>query len=113
MFPDGRRGVLLLFMRLTIGTLLVLIWFQLHPKNIWTAVPLGLATGGLFLGIFTRIIASISAVVLGVCAALIGQITGAVVALHLVNVAGIVLLGAGAYSLDAQIFGRQVVHLRD
>ena len=64
----------------------------------------------LLLGLGTRVVAL-------ACAAITAGVwltqhdwNSAVIAIHALNMVSICLLGAGAYSIDAHLFGRRVIH---
>jgi len=76
---------------------------------------LAVATFLLFLGLGTRIVALLCAVIasgVALTAGLtVGDWRGAIVAIEVLNLIAIGLLGAGAYSVDAHLFGRRVIRL--
>jgi hypothetical protein len=103
-FPTGRTGIGLLLLRLAAGFFLVL-----HSRSAfegtWTAIAIGsVAVSSAILlaaGFLTPI-----AGVLGVAAALLG---GGPVCGDLAIAASLVLVGPGAYSVDARLFGRREI----
>jgi hypothetical protein len=111
MFPSGRPGCGLVVLRVAVmGS----VWLDATGHfAVPSALALRVALGGvsvlLFLGLLTPLASALSAVpkltVLassvanGLEAPLLGVLTSAV----------LVLLGPGAYSLDARLFGRRIV----
>lgn len=63
----------------------------------------------LALGLLTRIAAAGMALVVALAAARMGGACGWALGLNAAHVATLVLAGAGAYSLDARLFGRRVI----
>ncbi len=111
-FPDGWSGLALLILRLSLaGVLASAPLFAALPS--WA--PLGTDVLGLALliGALTRVAASMSAVCLLGAGAVAGGAAGVILALHGLDAAALALLGAGAYSTDARLFGRRVITLRD
>jgi hypothetical protein len=103
-FPTGRTGIGLLLLRLAAGVFLVM-----HSRSAfegtWTAISIGsVAVSSAVLlaaGLLTPI-----AGVLGATAALLGD--GPVCGDMAIAVS-LVLLGPGAYSVDARLFGRREI----
>lgn len=81
------------------------------PLSTVVLIAAGLAILLLVLGLGTRVIALICAVIaLGVGSMQSNWYT-AVIAVQGFNLLAIALLGAGAYSIDAYLFGRRVINL--
>jgi len=55
----------------------------------------------------------VSGVAAGVLAVRTGGTPGAFLVLHGIDALALALLGAGAYSVDARLFGRRVIRLDD
>lgn len=111
-FPRGLGGLALLIARLAgaaLGALCLDQPSQLQPW-IW-AVIVTLAVA-LTLGLSTRIAAAGMAVVVALTAVRSGGAFGWALGLNAAHVATLVLAGAGAYSLDARLFGRRVIKVR-
>ena len=106
-FPDGAPGVGILFLRFAVGATLVAI--ASGPRA--PALPALIVMGGLALtllmGFMTAIAALLVAVLLGVCVAFGGFAAGPLEAATLAHSLALALLGPGAYSLDARLFGRR------
>ena len=112
-FPGGAPGAALLLMRIaTAATLLLAVVYCLRP-DAWQGVPAILLAAGLLAGICTRLVGGLSVIVLGILAARTGGAAGAFLVLHGVQALALALLGAGAYSVDARLFGRRVIRLED
>lgn len=111
MFPTGAPGGALLLLRFSVAATLLIDQqgrFAL-PHQYWIAALLAIVVIALCLGLLTPI--------LSVCCCAFGLIhlvnAGAtpVIVLSTVNTAMLAMLGPGAYSLDARLFGRRVVIL--
>jgi hypothetical protein len=110
-FPDGQPGAALLLMRLSLAGILAFDGSALWqgPPAFWvTATCAGLAML-LAIGLYTPFTA-IAGTVIGVLGLFIctscDRVTGGFV---LVVMVALAMLGAGAYSLDARIYGRREV----
>ena len=104
-FPTGRAGIGLLLLRLAASGFLIM-QSRSSFEGTWPAISIGSAAVVsavlLTAGFLTPI-----AGVLGVVAALLGD--GPVWARLAVIAAALVLLGPGAYSVDARLFGRREI----
>ena len=111
-FPDGWSGLALLTLRLSLAGVLaaVPVVAALPP---WTPLVFDVLGLTLLIGALTRVAAAVSAACLAGAGALVGGGHGVVLALHGLNAAALALLGAGAYSIDARLFGRRVITLQD
>lgn len=104
-FPTGRAGIGLLLLRLAAGVFLIM---RSRPffDGTWAAVTIGsiavVSAVLLAAGFLTPV-----AGVLGVATALLGD--GAAWAGLAVDAAALVLIGPGAYSVDARLFGRREI----
>jgi hypothetical protein len=77
----------------------------------WVLIASGLALLLLLLGLGTRVVALICAVIALGVGAMHSDWRTAVIAVQGFNLMAIALLGAGAYSIDAYLFGRRVIKL--
>lgn len=111
-FPDGLSGLALLTLRLSLAGVLAAtpVVAALPPWAPLVSDVLGLA---LLIGAFTRVAAALSAACLAGAGVLAGGAGGVVLALHGLDAAALALLGGGAYSIDARLFGRRVITLQD
>src|SRR3974390_1302904 len=111
MFPQGGPGIALILLRLTVaGTFLFKLWARfgdMVPTYIsFAMVVVAFAMG---LGIFTPIICVLVSLA-EFYDLLQGGTTGAIVNLAaILNAVALALLGPGAYSVDAWLYGRRVV----
>lgn len=113
MFRSGRTGVALLIMRLCLVGTLSLHAYRFGPivSLFWSAPILVLTATALGLGAMTAIACVLY------CAAEIGFMLSAtgfdatILILSIPVATALALLGPGAYSLDARIFGRRVIVL--
>ena len=112
MFPTGTAGIALALLRATAAAMLLMIAFPRgEVTSEWVFAALAVLAGFFFLGAFTPILCALG------CCIEIAAIFGlrGVDALHMlfsvVATAALGLLGPGAYSLDARMFGRRRVIL--
>jgi hypothetical protein len=109
-FPNGPRGAALLLLRVSAASL---ITFAIHRLALssWAIGALVLVAAALILGLCTRLAATL-------CAALaatafiqsVGMLSW-LMGLQALSAAALAILGAGAYSIDARLFGRRVIEL--
>jgi hypothetical protein len=114
MFPAGRPGLALLLLRVALAIMLM----QGVAGKLWTmgppwfvAAPVAVAVA-LCIG-FLMPVVTVSTVVLEV--AVLASTDMAIDAVHVcavLNAIALTLLGPGAYSLDARLFGRRRVFIR-
>lgn len=113
MFPQGGPGVALLLLRISVGATILIN--AANHLGIWSVRPLFagavLMAGLLAIGLFTPVVAVLA------CLAAIANFvmglgsTSLPLVFPVLNATAIALLGPGAYSLDARLFGRRVVVL--
>jgi hypothetical protein len=113
MFPAGLPGLALLLLRLSVAALLFIdqAGNLLLPAPGWLLIISIVAALAVSLGILTPLFAVLSG--LAKIFALVGlaQILAPLVVLALLLAAALAMLGPGAYSVDAKMFGRRVVLL--
>jgi hypothetical protein len=111
MFPGGGPGVALLLLRVSVAILPLLDnpAAQGLLASRWTMGFLSIAAISLCLGFLTPIFSILLCVldVLGVLLA--GRFDSPVMFFLILNPVALALLGPGAYSIDARIFGRRVL----
>jgi uncharacterized membrane protein YphA (DoxX/SURF4 family) len=107
-YPGGIAGAAFLLMRMHAALIVGRLAFEVHGLDLLVRVLLALAGAALLLGFLTRVAVAIAAVVLvttisndAVVLSRLGQVL-ALLALGMV--------GPGAYSVDARLFGRRVVY---
>lgn len=113
-YPDGAAGIALVLLRFACAWIALLVVGRLplpqQARTVTLLVPAAFALA-LVLGFGTRLVAFV--VTAG--AVMAGIMTGTDVALTMIaracGCAALGLLGPGAYSIDAKLFGRQVIHL--
>lgn len=113
MFPGGLIGAALVLGRLAAAAVLALALRGVVREAAWAAAPIILLAVGLTTGLLTRFAAAACAALVLVAAVRAGGTLSVVLALNALQVAGLVLAGGGAYSLDARLFGRRVIRLED
>jgi hypothetical protein len=110
--PAGAAGIALLLLRVA-GALTLFVaclWLSADLPN-WLTAGFAIVAALLFLGLGTRVVALIGAlVVVGICIRIDGR-QGTIIGLEVLDFAAIALLGPGAYSIDSLLFGRRVIRL--
>ena len=109
MYPTGRAGIALLLMRISLSLVLT----QSASREMaavapaWTALLPWLLAAAALCGAGTTPVASAAAIVLIVLSTAVdGPLAGSH-ACAILDAIALVLLGPGAYSLDARLFGRR------
>src|SRR5262245_48547759 len=120
-YPAHRAGLALLLLRATVGiTVAMQAWFSVASPNVdrvgvLTAATLVVCGAALTLGILTRLCSTV--VGLGYVlvlfmpfeGALPAGLDGAAAVVGLAAAAALALLGPGAFSIDARLFGRREI----
>jgi hypothetical protein len=112
-FPGGAPGAALLLLRLCTAFLLPLAVFNAFSPTVWLYVAVVLLAASLAAGIGVRLAAPLAAGIILLAAIRSGGMLEAIQAVQAVQSAALALLGAGAYSIDARLFGRRVIQLND
>ena len=114
MFPQGAPGFALLLLRISVATIFLT---SIANQSLVSSVPLVCAgvlliSGSLSIGFLTPYLSVVS-FVSGVAILLLNPHSYSVVEVALLfNAAALALLGPGAYSVDARLFGLRVTVLR-
>ena len=114
MFPQGAPGFALLLLRISVAMIFLT---SIADQSLVSSVPLVCAgvlliSGSLSIGFLTPYLSVVS-FVSGVAILLLNPHTYSVVQVALLfNAAALALLGPGAYSVDARLFGLRVTVLR-
>jgi hypothetical protein len=111
MFPAGAAGIALLILRLaSAAALLECGWRQpLFATLTGTFVILALPAGALCLGILTPYTSTVSCLIeLAIIVRSVTQPEFPII-ISIVITAALGVLGPGAYSLDARMFGRKII----
>lgn len=113
MFPSGAPGLALLTLRLV-----TIVWLHLDStarlelSPHWLALILiEVCSLALLIGIFTPYAACVAGVTRVIDLVLNGAMPGVLGAIAFAHFAVLLLLGPGAYSIDARLFGRRVTVL--
>jgi len=113
MFPAGAPGIALLMLRLSVAVMLFIdpAGRVLWPATLWLSVMSFVAALAVVAGFLTPILALICGALK--VYALIGTAPGIapLIVLALLLSSAVAMLGPGAYSVDARMFGRRVVLL--
>lgn len=111
-FPGGAAGIALVLFRLS-SALWIVEASGVGRSVLWPAALPSIAAAGLAAGFGTRVVAAIGATVPLVVAATTGRYPALAEVSFVLIAAGVTLIGPGAYSIDAALFGRRTVHLPD
>lgn len=110
-FPAGSTGVALLLIRASVSISLLFPPYGSIPPRSATAVACAVLAVAVGIGVFTRVVALVAALVgLAVAAAAAGPPSLAFMTFALQSTA-LALIGPGAVSVDARRFGRKTLHL--
>lgn len=110
-FPGGPRGAALFLLRFSAAALIGL-GLQRLQLPAWAVTGLSAVVGALLAGLCTRLAAAICAILALATYTRIGGALGTLIGLQAVNAMALAVLGAGAYSVDARLFGRRVIDFR-
>lgn len=111
MFPQGPPGIGLLLLRVSVAVALLVDGGLAGalPGGAWPAIVLAAA---LCLGVLTPIVATICGVAgIAVLLGVDGDGIAALAVIAALAATALALLGPGAYSLDARLFGRRLLAL--
>ena len=109
-FPAGGVGAALLLMRIQAAIFASQWAFQVGTARAWSIGALAFVGLGIFAGIFTRLAATLFAFV--TIASVLRGILSPSAVWQTFDLAALSLAGAGAYSMDAWLFGRRVIRFR-
>jgi hypothetical protein len=110
MFPPGLPGIGLLLLRSSVATALLLEGYG-HRQPGWIQAAAIMLSITLFAGYVTPIAAGIGLLFHGLIWLTSGGGSAALVSIVSLDITALALLGPGAYSVDASLFGRRVVVL--
>jgi hypothetical protein len=112
-FLGGAPGTGLLLLRLGTAFLIPFTVFNSLSPPLWLGMAAGLLAVSLAVGLAVRVAASISALTILFAASQSSGALAAILTVQALQAAALALLGAGAYSVDARLFGRRVIQLKD
>ena len=98
-------------LRISVGVALVICAICIATLSVLFKCVLVLIAASLAVGFLTPLAALISAVVMAIAFAESSDDLRHLLLLHALSAVALALLGAGAYSLDARLFGRRVIEL--
>ncbi len=111
-FPAGLSGAAILILRGAAALLMVFTSVHFDGYSKLTQLGSMLVAILLVLGLFTRPAALACAVLTMAAAVMTRENQEAILSLLALNALALALLGGGAYSVDARMFGRQVITMR-
>jgi hypothetical protein len=110
-YPAGLAGLALLFLRCSLALFLAASTSEILDLQSWPLLILDGLAVALAAGFATRIIAATAAVA-GGFALILGDCAMPVIVLsQVIDALAIALIGPGAYSIDARMFGRITITL--
>jgi putative oxidoreductase len=110
-FPAGAAGIALILLRLSAALWTAAVSVQLWSTSVLHAGLFFLLSFGLTVGFPTRLIAGGCAVGLAAWVGMIAGVATACVSGVIFDMVALALIGPGAYSVDAAIFGRRTIRL--
>jgi hypothetical protein len=108
MFPTGTAGVALLILRLSASASLLAHATEL-PNFAGSFTLLVISASALCLGFVTPYVSAVSCLMQLAAVGKPGNHLAVPIIISVANTAALGILGPGAYSLDAKIFGRRIV----
>jgi hypothetical protein len=110
-FPAGAAGIALVLFRLSASILIASAAGHMPAYHLWQSCLFYLIATGLVAGFPTRLISAASIVGAIVLAWNIDVYQISSLSGFILNMLALMLIGPGAYSIDATLFGRRTVHL--
>lgn len=112
MFPAGLPGAALVLLRSSLALLLVSgTWCSMCALVSWTRVALLMLALALFAGLYTPLVAMLCSALAIVVGLRLDGFPQVLVLLQALTSAALALLGPGAYSIDARLYGRREIDL--
>jgi len=111
MFPTGAAGVALVLLRFSVATMLVTnaVPSEDPTVHMWELAGLSLLVASLCLGVFTPVVSVLSCCVEIAALADLKELGVTHLIASILITASLAMLGPGAYSVDARMFGRRLV----
>jgi len=113
MFPGGGPGIALLLLRVSVAVVIVIIGLNYTGGYYWLVFAAALLISAmLIIGFLTPYLCIFACVLVILNLVFDSDVQVYVSVLAIVDAAAVGLLGPGAYSLDAKLFGRRVTVVR-
>jgi len=111
MFPTGAAGVALVLLRFSVATMLVTNTMTSEDPavHMWELAGLSLLVASLCLGVFTPVASVLSCSVEIAALSDLRELGVTHLIVSILITASLAMLGPGAYSIDARMFGRRLV----
>jgi uncharacterized membrane protein len=115
MFPTGAAGLALVLLRVSVAAMLVtnVIPSEDPTVHMWELAGIGLLVTALCLGIFTPVVSVLSCCVEIAALSDLRELGVTHLMASILITASLAMLGPGAYSIDARMFGRRLVSSSD
>jgi uncharacterized membrane protein YphA (DoxX/SURF4 family) len=111
MFPTGTSGAALLILRISVAATLVVdgkpVWGSI--ASLWMLIVFLLPAASLVLGFLTPYCSILGCILQFAVLLKTGGSDGFPIAMSILNCGAVAILGPGAYSVDARIFGRHLL----
>lgn len=111
MFPAGLSGLALALLRASAAVLLIGGVLNSAAVAAWISAGAGVLALAMILGLCTRIAAGLCAFAAAVVCLRVEGLSRLAISAHGLTAVALSMLGPGAYSLDARLFGRRVIDL--
>lgn len=104
-------GAALLLFRCSLALFIATTASDLFPTGRWPSLPIALLAAAVASGLYTRLLAALS-VFAGVALLIGGECKMPTLLItQMIDAAAVVLIGPGAFSIDARMFGRATITL--
>lgn len=111
LYPGHVPGIALLVLRASAALLMVAVLLECPSRQLWLSGALEITALAIAIGFATRLFATLCAT-LGTALLLgLGGAPMLLIVTHTLDLTALLLLGPGAFSVDARLFGRRTIAL--